>query len=420
MLVTIDTLRADHVGAYGYPRDTTPFLDQLARRGVLFERAVSASSHTAPSHASLMTALQPFQHGVVKNGQRLGDQNHTMAELLGAAGYHSAAFTSVKFLGEICQGFDVVDANWRNGERTVDAAIAWLDQRRADPRPFFLWVHLYDPHALKGPRKELAADVERLRSASAEARAELARYVKARGVPADYYPNDEILLSRYDVYDAGIRFADRQIERLYNRVEAGSPARWVVTSDHGEGLGNHRYDEHDKYLYDEQVLVPLIVAGVDEVPRRVTDQVRLVDVYPTVAEWIGAKVTGAGGAALQGYPLFSPARVARDLPRRLAFSQRRLNDRRGQRLTWVQGDLFSLRTQSLKYVYSSHGKDELYDLAADPYELVNLLSGDAERAASLRRVMLAYVPAGRDTLERAPGADDETEHDAELKALGYL
>jgi hypothetical protein len=108
------------------------------------------------------------------------------------------------------------------------------------------------------------------------------------------------------------------------------------------------------------------------------------------------------------------------LPRRLAFSQRRLNDRRGQRRTWVEGDLFSLRTQSVKYVYSSHGQDELYDLVADPYELVNLLSGDAERAASLRRVMLEYLRAARSTVERAPGADDETEHDAELKALGYL
>ena len=420
VLVTVDTLRADHVGAYGYPRDTTPFLDRLAAESVLYERVVSASSHTAPSHASLMTSLQPFQHGVLKNGDSLGDENHTLAELLGEAGYDSAAFTSVSFLSEICQGFGHVDSGWRTGDVTVDAALAWLDARPPSEQPFFLWLHLYDAHSLKGKREKLQPDVEFFRGAGAAPRQEFVSYLTKRGVgPDSFYPGEAVLLERYDVYDAGVRFDDRQIERLYRRVEAQYPrARWVVTSDHGEGLGNHQYDDHGKFLYDEQVLVPLIVAGVEESPRRVPDMVRLVDLYPTIAEWIG-RGPAPRGAAVQGYPLAARQPTAGELPPRLAFSQRRPKDDSSQRRSWADGDLLALRARDFKYIYSSAGQDELYDLAADPLELANRAGLDPERAAALRRLMLEYLSGAEPgALRRSPG--ESSEHDAELKALGYL
>jgi arylsulfatase A-like enzyme len=429
VLVTIDTLRADHVGAYGYPRPTTPFLDRLAERGVVFENAFSASSHTAPSHASLMTSRQPFQHGLLANGGSLPAGSHTLADLLAAAGYDTAAFTSVSFLVELGQGFGHFDAAWRSGDETVDAAIAWLDARPAGAAPLFLWVHLYDPHRLPGPREKLQPDAELLRAAGPEARRRFLDHLAGRGLPPDFYPGEDAVLERYDLYDAGVRFADRQVGRLYHQVEESEPeARWIVTSDHGEGLGNHHYDDHGKYLYDEQLRVPLIVAGAGGPPRRVERMVRLVDVYPTVAAWLGGE-RGSVAAALippryviQGYPLFEEPAAAGPLPPRLAYAERRPKGKASHQRRWEDGDILALRGADFKYIYHSEGGDELYDLAADPLELDNRIAASPDRAEVLRGALLGYLDgSGRRAGSPASAAGDEdSEHEAELRALGYL
>lgn len=422
VLVTIDTLRADHVGAYGYPRATTPFLDSLAARGVLFENAFSSSSHTAPAHATLLTSRQPFQHGLLANGQALPPGSVTLADLLAAAGYRTAAFTSVSFLVELSQGFDHVDAGWRTGEATVDAALAWLDAHAAgEPAPFFLWVHLYDPHKLPGPREALQPDAALFRAAGPEERRRYLDHLAARGLPADFYGGDDAVLERHDLYDAGIRFADRQVGRLYERVQAIDPAtRWIVTSDHGEGLGNHDYDDHGRYLYDEQIRVPLIVAGVEGPPRRVERMVRLVDIVPTVLAWLEGDGNGGGeiGPQVEGYPLFGEPAGSGALPPRLAFAERRPKDRAPHRRRWEDGEVYALRGRDFKYIYSSQGADEYYDLEADPLELDNRLAGSPERAEALRAALRRYLDGT--ALGPRRNTDQPTEHDAELRALGYL
>jgi len=418
-LVTIDTLRADHVGAYGYPRATTPFLDRLAAHGVLFENAISSSSHTAPSHTTMMTSLQPFQHGLLENGMPLPPGNHTLADLLSGAGYDTAAFTSVGFLVELSQGFGTIDSKWRTGDLTVDAAIDWLDSREGDPRPFFLWVHLYDVHNLRGPRPKLEPDAERLRAKTPDERAAFVAYLEGRGLVPGFYPNEEVLLGRYDVYDAGARFDDRQVERLYARVQASDPdTRWIVTADHGEGLGNHAYDDHGRYLYDEQVRVPLILAGVDGAPRRVRRLVRLVDLYPTVVGWLGEAAAGAPRPRVQGYPLLSEPVGKADLSPRLAFSERRPKDQARNRKRWEDGDVYSLRGDDFQYVYHSNGDDELYDLARDPYELHNRIADDPKRAAALRSALESYLQTTAVPGRATPA--ELSKHEEELKALGYL
>jgi arylsulfatase A-like enzyme len=387
----------------------------------VFERAFSASSHTAPSHASLMTSRQPFQHGLLKNGQRLPPGSRTLADLLAAAGYETAAFTSVNFLVELRQGFGHIDARWRTGDETVDAAVAWLDARRASPSsPFFLWVHLYDPHRLEGPRRKLQPDADLLRAASAEDRRRFLDFLSRRGLPPGFYPGEEATLERYDVYDAGIRFADRQVGRLYRRVAETDPgARWIVTADHGEGLGNHGYDDHGRYLYEEQIRVPLIVAGVAGPPRRIARMVRLVDVYPTVAAWLGRAGDGGAADGAQGYPLFAEPAAAGPLAPRLAFAERRPKDRAPHRRSWEEGEVVALRGPDFKYIHHSLGEDELYDLAADPLELDNRIGEAPERAAALRDALRRYLErAGR--AGAAEQVEHEAEHDAELKALGYL
>lgn len=426
VLVTIDTLRADHVGAYGYPRETTPFLDRLAEQGVVFENAFSASSHTAPSHASMMTSLQPFQHGLLENGHPLPPGHHTLADLLSAAGFRTAAFTSVGFLEELAQGFDHFDAAWRTGDHTTDAALSWLDAREPGAPPFFLWLHLYDPHKLRGPREKLRPDAARLRLESPEARRRFLDFLEERGLPPGYYPSEEVLFERYDLYDAGIRFADRQVARLHGRVQRIAPgARWIVTSDHGEGLGSHDYDEHGRYLYDEQIQVPLIVAGVDGPPRRVRRLVRLVDLYPTVAAWLGRPTPipgeAPGPAPVQGYPLLSEPGGQGALSPRLTFAERRPKDGAAHRRRWEDGEVHSFRGRDFKYIYHSQGTDELYDLARDPLELDDLTAEAPDRAAALRQALLAYlegtaVRGGARTRERGT----LREHEKELRALGYI
>jgi arylsulfatase A-like enzyme len=321
-----------------------------------------------------------------------------------------------------------MDAGWRSGDETVGAAIAWLDARPAGAAPFFLWVHLYDPHRLPGPREKLQPDAERFRAAGPEARRRFLDYLAARGLPPDFYPDEEAVLERHDLYDAGVRFADREVGRLYERVQRTDPeARWIVTSDHGEGLGNHHYDDHGQYLYDEQLRVPLIVAGAGGPPRRVERMVRLVDVYPTVAAWLDAgreraRAALPPGYAVEGHPLFEEPAAAGPLPPRLAFAERRPKGKAAHQRRWEDGEILALRGADFKYIYHSEGGDELYDLAADPLELHNRIADARDRAETLRGALLGYLEGTghRAGSPESAAGDEDSEHEAELRALGYL
>ena len=145
VFVTIDTLRADHLASYGYFRRTSPFLDELAERGVLFEAAMSASSHTAPSHASVFTGLPPGLHGLLTNGSQLPAEVTTTAEAFSSLGFDTAAFTSVEFLGGVADGFGHVRAKTSAAKAISNAAISWIRKDRSSDR-FFVWLHYYDPH----------------------------------------------------------------------------------------------------------------------------------------------------------------------------------------------------------------------------------------------------------------------------------
>jgi len=150
VLVTIDTLRADHLKSYGYLRETSPFIDGLAAEGVLFERAFATVSHTAPSHASMLTGRAPAGHGLFANGQSLDPVVPSLGCLLAANGFRGGAFTSVRFLREMMSGFGERSATERVAAKTVDAALAWVETLAPDAR-FFLWVHIYDPHRCVRP-----------------------------------------------------------------------------------------------------------------------------------------------------------------------------------------------------------------------------------------------------------------------------
>jgi arylsulfatase A-like enzyme/Flp pilus assembly protein TadD len=385
VLVSIDTLRADHVGCYGNAEAQTPALDALAAEGARFETAISPAPLTLPSHATLLTGRDPPRHGIRHNGLfRLPADVVPLAEHLRGSGFATAAFVSAFILDDrfgLGRGFDLYDdelgllsdatiaVSARRGDHTVDAALAWLERA---PARFFLFVHLYDPHAPYGPPEPFA--------------------------------------SRFGgrAYAGEIAFADAQVARLRDAVAKRwrGGTLWWVTSDHGESLGEHDEPTHSYLVYDATQRVPLIAAGPG-VPSGavVPGVVALADVAPTLLEL-------AGLPALPGAEGLSLAAALRDggaSPRREAWVETLATQ-----LDMGWSPLLGVRTAGEKYVRAP--EPELYDLAADPGELENLAAARPERAAELDRRVEALA-AGRPV---APSFRPDAEERAQLEALGYL
>src|SRR6478672_11090538 len=276
VIITIDTLRADRVGAYGYPQGHTPILDRLAAQGVRFTHAYATAPITLTSHASLMTGRYPPGHGARHNGMRIDLKTPTLADKLAQAGFATAGFVAAYPLDRrfgLIKGFQTYGdrmppssngptGNERPGREVVDEALAWLASHR-DGR-FFLWVHLFEPHAPYGDP------------------------ANSRG------------LSAAQRYDEEITEADRQAGRI---VEALAPIRndtvIVAAADHGESFGEHGEVSHSIFLYDTTLRVPFMIAGPG-IPAGlvVPEPVSLVDVAPTIASLAGLARFDADGQVI--------------------------------------------------------------------------------------------------------------------------
>ena len=386
LLVSIDTLRADHLGSYGYAEAHTPVLDDLAARGVRFEHAIAPVPLTLPSHATLLTGMDPPAHGVRSNAAfRLDASVPTLAERFQAAGFATAAFIGASVLDRhfgLMRGFEHYDDRMpeahslrsrgfpeRPADVVVDAALDWLDTA---PERFFLWIHLYDPHAGYEPPPEY-----------------LERFAR-------------------NPYDGEIAFVDDQLARLLEGLRAAGPESenlLVVTADHGESLGEHGESSHAYFVYDATQRVPLIVqgAGVPE-GRVVTTPVRLMDVAPTLVELARLEpLASAQGQSLT--PLFSDG--ARDWPPAYVETL-------APQLNHGWSPLLGLRTAQHKYIRAP--RSELYDLRADPGELHDLIALDPERAAALDAQLSERLAAARPV--RIQPLPDELR--AKIESLGYL
>ena len=398
LLVTIDTLRWDRLGCYGYSGGATPTLDALARRGTRFETAVAQAPLTAPSHASILTGLTPLRHGVRDNGAFvLPDALPTLASRLKAAGYATAAFISGFPLDHrfgFASGFDTYDDRLprgapavhrsyseRRADATTDRALAWLDEQRArrssqsggPGRPWFMWVHYFDPHAAYEPPGEFAT-----------------RFADRP-------------------YDGEVAFVDAQLGRLFQQLD-----RWddtvntlvLVTADHGESLGDHDEETHGVFVYDATVRVPFIVAGPgvrDGLVARVV--ARGVDVMPTLLDLAGV----APPDHLDGRSL-RPALEGGTLGDEPAYVESLMAQRS---LGWAP--LHALRSAAWKYIDAP--QPELYDLEDDPGERRNRIGDQPERASSMARQLEAQMRASA-TPAAAGTRDRETAE--RLRALGYL
>jgi arylsulfatase A-like enzyme len=427
VLITIDTLRADHLGVYGYPRGVSPYLDELAGRSVVFDAAISSSSHTAPSHASLFTSLQPAQHRVLVNGEQLDDQLLTIAELLAGQGYRTAAFTPVKFLSGLEAGFEVfgVAERYEPADAVLNRALQWMESVGTESRSF-VWVHLYDVHEWSVPKHLHRPAVEWVRENAKLQHGGLRAWLQTNhGLPLDLGRIGRSIPRSINRYDGQLYAVDRALEGFFEEVQTrgfSDEAIWLITSDHGEGLGNHLELGHGRYIYDEQIRVPLLVHSPDGrfEPARVGPMVRLVDVAPTIADLVGIDM-GEQPIPVVGQslvPLLKNPRAPWAVNE--AFAQRRPADQRRIDMGWAPGEIYATRSRDRKLIINTEGPCELYDLSADPFEIDNICeSVDPEIAALISALsdrfdfMLSQSEAVRSGV--APPEVIE-----ELKALGYL
>ena len=391
VLITIDTLRADRIG-----RGVAPTLDGLARSGVSFVNARTTVPLTLPAHVSLMTGTPPAIHGVRENGVPFSGSLPTLAKIFRGAGYRTGAFVGAYVLDRrfgLADGFETYDdrvkrdpdaaarleAERRAGE-VVDAAGAWLDRHSAE-QPFFLWVHLYDPHAPYDP----PAEYRRLRQGSGEPRRSEAEAGTGSGL-----------------YDGEVRYADAQLARLLQRIPRGLLDRTVlvIAGDHGEGLGEHGEATHGMLAYESTLRVPLIVSAPGAAARQIAAPVSLVDVAPTVLRLAG--VSGALGENPQ-------RRDVMDAKSGDSYAETRYPHAAGWHpLTALAGEQWKLIASSEK---------ELYDIKADPQESRNLAAQHpniVDGMSSLLTKIASSAPAGAATPTVSADAA------AKLRALGYV
>ncbi len=389
LLITIDTLRADAVGAYGNRSAATPWMDRLAGGGIRFADAHASTVVTLPSHANILAGTYPFRHGVRENaGFRFPSNADTLATLLKARGYRTAAFVSAFPLDArfgLTRGFDRYDDRYprnegstafrvpeRRGADTVAAATEWIRQADAGT-PWFAWVHLYEPHFPYVPPEPFAS-----------------RY---RDAP----------------YLGEVSAADAALGPLLQPIVESVPPRRdtlvVLTADHGESLGEHGEMTHGLFAYEGTLRVPLIIYQPRLLPpRTVADPARHVDILPTVLDAIAAPVP----AGLDGRSLLALASGAPSDEVATYFESLSASINRG----WAP--LYGIVRGSLKYV--DLPIPELYDLAADPGESRNVA---AARPADVRELQNLLTAVRSDDRRTAPARESAGTRE-QLRSLGYV
>lgn len=431
VLVTIDTIRADHCSFHGYARETTPFLKQLAAQGILFNRAFASTATTAPSHATMLTGLYPLQHNVQRNGHRLNDRFLTITEILRSKRFFTAAFVGTYGIfgpGNLHQGFNYFDEPrkedclpsllYRPAEQTTQKVMRWLSDF-GDSQRLFLWVHFFDPHAPYSPPKPHNSTFS---PGSVQEREMWVKYFSQERNNKYLLAHQTKMMRYITAYDGEIHYVDQEIKRLFEFMTQKGLNRnsmWIVTGDHGEGLGNHDFLWHATRIYNEQLRTPLIVHFTDgRYGGAVIDRiVEHTDIVPTIAEYTGAEVD----LGLQKKPLYgtSLGRVWRQsgepFPAKLAFSQREApaaNEERDDRQYAVQGPQF-------KFIYRTKGSSELFNLKEDPYEMNNLEGTERIEENALRQYIVSEIHKlrGADATPVEP-VDRKTIED--LKSLGYI
>jgi arylsulfatase A-like enzyme/tetratricopeptide (TPR) repeat protein len=398
VLITLDTTRADHLGCYGYPNDTTPVIDELAKNATIFSNAFSTNPITLPAHTSIMTGTTPLHHGVRDNSTYVvPDEVETLAEVLSANGWSTAAFVASFVLDSrfnLDQGFesydDDIESDWsydelakrernafgfseRKASLVATSAVEWLRQAPSDP--FFTWLHFFDPHQPIDP------------------------------------PEPHRSIHSYG-YDAEIAFVDEQIGRFLSTLEqTGREDRTliVIVGDHGEGLLDHDEPTHSLLIFDSTMQVPLIIREPGQQHGLVVDGIAsIVDVMPTILELVGIDAPpDVQGRSLVPLINGEPAEADRAVYMESLVA----------RLQSGWGELRGLRTASEKLIHGPAPR--LYRVDEDPGEVYDLAATRPEDVDRLTTRLQAFIDASAREGAGTPGLPDE-EARRMLESLGYV
>ena len=415
LLITVDTLRADHLSGYGYERRTSPHLDALLARGVRFTAARTVEPLTGPALASVLTSLPPHEHGATRNGLPVRAGLPSISKILARRGYRTAAFVGnwtlraqLSGLHEHFSTYEVVTSRKRwygviKNEATAEdlnaAALAWLDEhRRSEPlRPVFLWLHYVEPHA---PYRYWPEYAQRLSLA------------------------DTVDPGKQDRYDTEVAYVDQAIGALVSAVAARLPAAdtvTVFTADHGESLGEHEYWGHGRHLFEAGLLVPMSIGWPGRIPpKTVALSATNLDIAPTILGLVSLPVVpGFRGFDWSG----ALANGERPAERGSCFQAHK------GAVQSIQDAGRARRGGLLEVAYLAGGRKEilrvpggmrwLYDLRRDPGELASAVPLRSAPSPELRQCV-AEVERGLTAADALPPAPVDQESIETLRALGYI
>jgi len=432
LFITIDTLRADHLGCYGYPRETSPSIDAFAENSIVFDNCISQATSTLPSHTSIFTSLYPPAHGVIHNIAGLSEDVPSLVKVFRDNGYSTGAVVSNVVLASrfgLNQGFQTYDETLdshelnrrkfreRRADSATDAAIKWLQGKKG--KEFFLWVHYVDPHGAYYPPpeyremfvgdewfvegEELPISPENIAPKSIPKYQELF----GEGNPSYYISQ----------YDGEVRFTDDHVGRLLAFLEEAGYAPntiVVITADHGESFTERDlYFTHTFRAYDEQAVLPLIVRLPDlAIKKRVVAQVRAIDIMPTLLDALGLE----NPYPVHGQSLMDLITADAEPPADHAITY---SDHGMEVFDSVVGAQKSIRTSRWKFIRNSRdGSFELYNLERDPFEKNNLADVEPAIAAEMAKQLDDREREIRKTAVRKSKLPPELVE--QLESFGYL
>jgi arylsulfatase A-like enzyme len=440
VVVVLDTTRADALSSYGNPKPTTPHIDALARQGLRLTSAFSTDFWTLPAHASLFTGLYPSDHQATAETNLLRPEVDTLAERLRRAGYRTAAFVTNPWLGAergFDQGFETYVEMWSqrplaaasdsDEKRATQQAALWARDRVANAEPFFLFVNLNTPHLPYSP------DPLVLVKLSPEARP-LERTARLRHVAgmwghlagAQTFDETDFQILR-DLYDAEVATADALVGRLVEALREEQildETLVIVTSDHGENIGDHGRIDHLLSMYETTVRIPMVLRYPKRIAAGSVDDslVSLVDVSASVLDICGL---GAGQPGIAGRSLVDPDRSAPMFV--VAENERPVNGIKKMRKSFPSFDtdaidqrMRMLRTERHKLIWSEKSGSQLFDLHADPGEQRDLAASDPELLVRLEELLFGWMREHSAETDAEPFESRDPEALRRLRALGYI
>ena len=428
VFICLDTVRADHLGCYGYDRGTSPNLDRLAERSVVFDDVLSPSSWTLPVLASAMTGLYPHEHGGLYFRTPIRDGTEHLAQMLGREGIRSAAIGQFPFGFDFYRfqnGFDLYDQKWSMlAPKTTGQIVRWLREVRDDRKGLFLWAHYFEPHMPYQMQVDSVGFYDPTYRGKLYQVFDPNLYLKAM---ADDTPKGRGERRRIlELYDGEIFCADKYLGRILDelaRLDMADETMIIVTADHGEHFGEHGIVEHGNTLYEELVRVPLVIHAPGCRPGRCKQLVSLVDLVPTILDFLQLPARQLSGCSLL------PALAGGSPPARTLFSTLDTvssvifvpDGRDPSKIETRDKTIHNMkvvRSGTRKLIYNAKDRTyAMYDLAADPREQRNLIT-DGKPPADLAKqlgdwlfAMERYTPTvaspNKDVLEA-------------MRSLGYI